>query len=138
MKLELSLSNLVTKAARVVTRDYQREVAHLGISPSQAGVVYIVGRVGPLSQVEIARLLHLDKTNVNAMVRKLERAGFLAFGSDPEDARKCIVALTASGKDLVVELNEIDRRVGLAYLELARDPAEAAAVRRYLEKIVFG
>lgn len=138
MKLDLSLSNLVTKAARVVTHEYQRELAHLGISPSQGGIVYILSRVGPSTQVEIARLLHLEKTNVNAMVRRLEAAGLLRIAKDPDDARKGLVDLTPAGRAMAAELTEIDRRVGQAYAEKAGDPAAAAVIRRFLEGIVFG
>lgn len=72
MKLNLSLSNLITKSARVVTHRYQRELAQFGISPSQGGIVYILSIVGGSSQVEIAKLLHLEKTNVNASYPKPE------------------------------------------------------------------
>jgi DNA-binding MarR family transcriptional regulator len=137
MKLELSLSNLVTKAARVVTRDYQKECAPLGVSPSQGGIVYVLARMGEATQVEIARVLHLDKANTNAMVRRLEAAGYLRILKDEKDGRKGLVSLTESGRALSLKLNEVDARVGAAYRKLAGDEQNEKAIREFLETIVF-
>jgi DNA-binding MarR family transcriptional regulator len=138
MKLQLSLSNLITKAARVVVHQYQRELAHLGISPSQGGVVYVLSLIGDSTQVEIARRLFLEKTNVNAMVRKLEKAGHVSIAKDLDDTRKSRVGLTETGRALAAELTEIDRKVGADYLALAGSPEEAIIIRRFLETILFG
>ena len=97
MKMDLSLSNLITKAARVVKHSYQREVMPSGISPSQAGKVYILNRLGSSSQVEIASVLHLDKANTNSMEKKLQSAGFIVLSRDPDDARKTIIELSDNG-----------------------------------------
>ena len=137
MKLNLSLSNLITKAARVVSHHYQRELLPFGISPSQGGIVYILSIVGTSTQVEIAKLLHLEKTNVNAMVKKLITKGFLKIEKDTGDARKSRVALTAKGADLAVKLTEIDRQVGLIYREMTGSSENAEIIRKFLEKIVF-
>ncbi|HEY1406548.1 MAG TPA: MarR family transcriptional regulator [Spirochaetota bacterium] len=137
-KLNLSLSNLITKSARVIVRHYQREVAGFGITPSQAGVVYILSVVGPSTQVEIAKRLHLEKTNVNAMVRKLERSGFIRIEKHGDDARKSEVALTTKGKTLAGKLVAIDEKVGKIYLGMAGSAANAKVIRAFLEKIVFG
>jgi DNA-binding MarR family transcriptional regulator len=137
MKLHLSLSNLITKASREVTRRYQREVAPFGITASQAGLVFFLDKTGPTCQMRLAEILHLDKTNVNAMVRKLEKNGFLVQERDPDDARRSRIALTAAGKTLAVELAAVDRRVGYDYNTLAGSPEAELAVRTYLEKIVF-
>ena len=138
MKIHMSIANLVTKAARVVVRRYQKEVGPLGISPSQAGIVFILGKIGPSTQVEIAGYLHLEKTNVNAMIKKLEAAGWVSVENDPQDARKKRNILTAAGRSLASELGKVDRRVADELLELTGDPEEAAVIRNFLERIVFG
>ncbi len=137
MTFHLSLSNLITKAAREVTRRYQREVAPYGITASQAGLIFFLGKTGPTCQVNLARILHLDKTNVNAMVRKLERAGLLVQEQDEGDARRSRIALTPEGKKLAGKLGEVDRRVGDDYNALAGNVDNEKIIREYLEKIVF-
>jgi len=137
MTFHLSLSNLLTKAAREVTRRYQREVAPYGITASQAGLIFFLGKTGPTCQVSLARILHLDKTNVNAMVRKLESAGFLVQEQDETDGRRSRIALTSKGKQLAGKLGEVDRKVGEDYNALAGNSGNEAIIREYLEKIVF-
>jgi DNA-binding MarR family transcriptional regulator len=137
MTFQLSLSNLLTKAAREVTRRYQREVAPYGITASQAGLIFFLEKTGPTCQVRLAQILHLDKTNVNAMVRKLEQAGFLVQERDEDDARRSRIALTPKGKKLAVKLGDVDRKVGDEFNALAGSAQNETIIREYLEKIVF-
>lgn len=137
MDYELTLCNLVTKAARVVQREYQAAVGTYGITAPQAGLVYFLALAGPCSQSELARLVKLDRATVNAMVRKLEARGLIALARDPEDRRRDVVSLAPAGRDLAPRLVEIDREMGQRYLELAGGPEAAGAVRCFLEAIVF-
>ncbi|HEY1406814.1 MAG TPA: MarR family transcriptional regulator [Spirochaetota bacterium] len=138
MKLNLSLCNLITKAARVTVHHYQRELAPYGITPSQGGVVYILSIVGGSTQVEIAKLLHLEKTNVNAMVKKLDTAGLVTVRKGNDDARKSEVVLTKKGEALAAKLVEADKKVEKIYLSLTGGAKNSAVIRDFLEKIVFG
>lgn len=135
--MDFTISNLITKAARVVTRDYQRECAPYCITPSQAGVVFILNMIGPSTQVEIAAALHLEKTNINAMVKKLTAAGLVEIKKIHKDCRKCHVFLTEEGQKLVIKLNQVDQKVAAKYFELADSPEQAREVVEYLKKIVF-
>lgn len=137
MKFQLSLSNLLTKAAREVTRRYQSEVAPYGITASQAGLVFFLDKTGPTCQVSLAEILHLDKTNVHAMIRKLEHKGILVQARDDTDARRSRISLTPRGTELAHRLAEVDRRVGEEFNALAGDARTEAVIRTYLEKIVF-
>lgn len=136
MRFHLSLSNLLTKAAREVTRRYQLEVAPYGITASQAGLIFFLDKTGPTCQVNLARILHLDKTNVNAMVRKLEKGGLLVQEQDEGDARRSRIVLTPKGLELANQLTEVDRRVGEEYNALAGNVKTETIIRTYLEKII--
>lgn len=137
-KFSLSLSNLITKSAREVTRHYQREVAQYNITASQAGLIFFLEKTGPSTQAELAKVLHLDKTNVNAMVKKLIQAGHIETARDSADQRKSLLELSENGRELAVKLQAVDDRVGEYYRKLAGNTKDEAAVRRFLEKIVFG
>lgn len=135
--MKLSLSNLITKASRVVIRDYQRECAPYNISPSQAGIVYTIYKTGSSSQVELAERLHLEKTNINAMVRKLSTAGLVEVQKVKEDGRKSRIVLTSLGQKLAENLILVDKKVAEKYLDMADSPEEAQIIIKFLEKIVF-
>ena len=138
MKFDLTLSNLITKSARVVTQHYQRELLQYGISPSQGGIVYILSIAGSSTQVKIAELLHLDKTNVNAMVKKLEKSGLITLEKDKNDARKSIINLTENGRSLAEKLKQADKAVSETYRKLTGNAKNEEIIRKFLEKIVFG
>lgn len=53
----------------------------------------------PLSQVAIGSLARLDRRDVTVTLAGLEEAGFVARTADPEDGRRNVVTLTASGRD---------------------------------------
>ncbi|MBN2342951.1 MAG: winged helix-turn-helix transcriptional regulator [Deltaproteobacteria bacterium] len=135
--VSMSISNLITKASRVVGQHYQRECAPLRITPSQAGIVWVLSLVGPRSQVEIASLLHLEKTNINAMVKKLQTAGLVTVQKTAEDARRTEVALTQKGNALSKKLYRVDERVNDIITSMVGSERDAKVIRRFLEKIVF-
>jgi DNA-binding MarR family transcriptional regulator len=137
MKLNLSLSNLVTKAARVIVRHYQKECAPLGITAPQGGVIYILNIIGPSAQVEVASVLHLEKTNINSMIKKLERSGIVKVQKDSTDSRKSMVALTAKGIEMAKKLNAIDKKVSAFYKSIAGNDKNIEIIKSFLEKIVF-
>ena len=136
-KLNLSMSNLITKAARVVVHHYQRELTPYGISPSQGGILYILSIVGGSTQVEIAKLLHLEKTNVNAMIKKLESAKLVQVNKISDDARKTEVSLTKKGQDLAVKLVEADKKVTRLIMQKNENAKDAEIIKKFLERIVF-
>jgi len=137
MEYDLSLANLITKSARVITRHYQREVARYSITASQGGVIYFLNLTGPSTQVELAKILHLDKTNVNAMVRKLEAAELIVVQKQSDDTRKSRVALSEKGRSLAKKLIEVDEKVDEYYRKLAGSERSAAIIKEFLRKIVF-
>lgn len=133
----MTISNLVTKAARVVGRYYQRECAPLGITPPQAGIVWVLSKAGPQTQVEIAGMLHLEKTNINAMVKKLVERGIVEMQKVPGDARKTAVCLTRRGKTLSRKLAQVDERVNSHFMQLMDSELDVAVVQRFLSRVVW-
>ena len=135
---KLTISNLITKTARVVGRRYQRECAPLGITAPQAGVVWALAEAGPKSQVELTEFLHLEKTNVNTMVKKLVDAEIVTLRKVPEDARKTLVCLTAKGKRLSKKLYKVDADVSARITDLIDNKSDEQIIRTFLERIFYG
>lgn len=134
--MNLSISNKITKAARVVSRDYQRACAPLGVSPSQAGILYTLYHRGPLSQVDLACALFLEKTNINAMVGRLRLAELVSVESQREDRRKTLVHLTEKGRELAEKLIQVDQQIAQRYKDLAKDSKEFQAMEQYLDRVL--
>jgi DNA-binding MarR family transcriptional regulator len=137
MSIPMTISNLLTKAARVVGRYYQRECAPLGITPPQAGIVWVLSKAGSQTQVEIAAMLHLEKTNINAMVKKLVEGGIVELQKVPGDARKTGVCLTGRGKILSRKLQQVDERVNSHFMQLMDSERDVAVVQQFLSRVVW-
>ena len=120
-----------------MTRRYQIEVASLGITAPQAGLLFFLDKAGPSCQSSLARILRLDKANVNSMVRKLEAKGLVRQERDEADARRSKIALTERGREMAPILDKADREVGKELEALAGGAREEAAIRAFLEAIVF-
>ena len=68
---------------------------------------------------QLAELLHLEKSSVSRMVRKLIECGELKETSDADDARIKPLSLTPKGRRTLAALHEFGRRqVGSALARL--------------------
>lgn len=137
MESDYSITNLLTKASRIITQTYQKALAPYDITPPQGGILWILNIKGDMPQVEIAKLLHLDKANVNSITKKLIDAGFIGTRRAKEDARKIEVYLTARGKKNVRNFIKIDQKISKEFSKIAGNKEELRIIKKYLEHIVF-
>jgi DNA-binding MarR family transcriptional regulator len=72
----------------------------LGISTQEWAALYHFTDQRPLSQVEAAKLLGMDRTSMVALIDELERKELVTRRQHSEDRRKNVIELTAAGHDL--------------------------------------
>lgn len=93
------------------------EIRHMGcirakgISPGQLGVLINLALTDtPPTQMELSRLLLVSKGNITAVLRTLERKGWVERKADPTDKRQKRIALTPKGravmKSIVPKISE--------------------------------
>ncbi len=80
----------------------KRMTATLGVTGLQRLVIRIVGRFPGVSAGQLAETLHLDPSTLTGVLRRLERARLLTRRSDPRDARRAVLGLSAAGRRLDV------------------------------------
>ena len=56
---------------------------------------------GHLSQTELSRMLLVNRANVTGLVDRMEKAGWVARGSDASDRRVNLIRITAEGRRLL-------------------------------------
>ena len=89
----------------------------------------------PITVSRLGADLGLSSGDVTALVDRLERHGMVRRARDHADRRRVHVSLTPKAEDLGAELLQpIAARIGQAVAAL--DPAELAAVERYLAAVV--
>ncbi|MEH6458555.1 MarR family winged helix-turn-helix transcriptional regulator [Chitinimonas sp. JJ19] len=114
--------------------DSARVYAALGISFEQRwfGVLNQLAINGSATVGELATTLRITHASVSQARQSLEKSMLVVSESDPEDARKKKIMLTAAGKKLVAELQPIWAAFDEAALELN---AEAGNVVASLNKL---
>jgi DNA-binding MarR family transcriptional regulator len=85
--------------------DFTARVAECTLSLSQGKLVRELEQ--PQSQRELARRLHYDPSNINALADSLEERGLIERRSDAADRRFRLLALTPEGERLRTKLEEM-------------------------------
>ena len=85
------------RAARAISRLYNRELRSGHIEITQFTVLMTLDRAGDVSQGRLGKLLALDSTSLTRMLRLLKNKGWTR-DKEGEDRRIRIIGLTAAGR----------------------------------------
>lgn len=108
----------LARIARALDRQSRGHV----LTPTQASVLAMAARLGPIRISELAELEGVNPTMLSRIVAKLEDEGLLHRHADPDDRRAALVEATAEGRALQQRLR--DERSRLLAEHLAGLPAE--------------
>jgi DNA-binding MarR family transcriptional regulator len=93
MRLLWSLDHELQSASK-------RMEATLGVTGPQRLVLRIVGRYPGISAGEVSAILHLHPSTLTGILKRLVERGFLDRRTDPDDARRALLHLTAKGRSV--------------------------------------
>jgi DNA-binding MarR family transcriptional regulator len=122
------------QAARHVSQIYDSHLAAEGLKTSQYSILAKLGRLGPLSINELAKLMVMDRTTLGRAVKPLERDKLLTIAAD-DDARRRKLKLTATGETRLKAAAARWREAQKEF-ELAFGPPNAADLRTALRRVV--
>ena len=106
----------------------------LGLSPRAWGVLSTLAESGPLTQIELATTMAVDRTAMVYLLDELEEQSLVERVRHPRDRRAFLIHLTDSGQD-------VRRRAAAALAGAADtlltplDPAEREQLNRLLAKV---
>lgn len=89
---------------RIEQMYYEQAFARFGIGSGHYSCLLCLFREQGLTQEEISRRLHLDKTTVARALQKLERLGYIERRIAPHDRRAYGVYLTEQGLGLKTDI----------------------------------
>ncbi len=110
---DLILVDDIRAASRLMVRELgfmEQTLAATEYPPSAVHTILEIGARGPMTSVQLAEILHLEKSSVSRMVRKLIECGELKEASDAEDARIKPLSLTPKGRRTLAALHDFGRR----------------------------
>jgi MarR family transcriptional regulator, transcriptional regulator for hemolysin len=101
---------LLSRASHVLTTELTAALEELGISP-RANAVLAAAMTGEHTQIELARMVGLDKTTMVVTLDELQRAGLAERTPSATDRRARVITVTSAGKRKVREADRITERV---------------------------
>ena len=110
---DLSLVDDIRAASRLMVRELgfmETTLAATDHPPSAVHTILEIGLRGPLTAMQLGAILHLEKSSVSRLVRKLIDSGELQETIDPGDARSKPLCLTAKGRKTLAALHAFGRQ----------------------------
>lgn len=130
------LRYLVLAAQREGNRALSRELAPLGLTPSQFEIILVLAQYGPLSLRELGELIVCETGSPSRIVDTLVRRGYVERTPHLVDRRALVLMLTPVGSELVPRLQQIERAIDEGARALL-DPEDlsglSVALRTYLK-----
>lgn len=122
-----------------ITRLLRRSPLPGDLSPVSASALYTLAHHGPSRLTALAAAEHVTQPAMTQVIARLEAAGLVSRGADPDDGRVVVVDITDAGRDLsarrraarAVVLAEITERLpddDVAALQAAVGALERIAV----------
>lgn len=100
----------LSRASRTLDARLAANLARLGLTTGQLGVMEALMHLGPLSQGELGRKLLRSGGNVTTVIDNLERRRLVARRRNPEDRRVVTVGLTSAGLRLIEKVFPVHAR----------------------------
>jgi DNA-binding MarR family transcriptional regulator len=125
------LSILHGHNARALAAMYTKQ---FHISAAQWRVLTVIGRHAPASAGDVARFSSLEPDKITRAVDSLVKLGLVHRRLDPRDLRFVILSLTAKGKRVNEQIQQVRNAMELEFVS-ALTPAEAEALYGLLDKL---
>jgi DNA-binding MarR family transcriptional regulator len=108
--LNNNLCWLLSRASDALNTELTAALEKLGVSP-RAQCVLASAATGEHSQIELARMVRLDKTTMVVTLDELEAKGLAERRPSPTDRRARVIAVTPAGARKVREAEKISDRI---------------------------
>jgi DNA-binding MarR family transcriptional regulator len=125
---------LMIKLGRITTHRFTEALEPFGIRPRHVAALIELRDRGELTQQSLCGQLHLDPTNLVAILNELEQRGYATRRRDPEDRRRHLVEVSNKGIAVIEKVSEVMDGVEDELLD-GFDPAEREQLQGLLTSI---
>src|SRR3954454_18451280 len=125
---------LMIKLGRITQHRFSEALEPFGIRPRHLAALIELRDRGELTQQSLCGQLHLDPTNLVAILNELEQKGFATRRRDPGDRRRHLVEVSKKGIAVIDKGSEV-MDGGEAELLDGLDPAEREQLEGLLTTI---
>src|SRR4051812_6649464 len=125
---------LMIKLGRITQHRFTEALEPFGIRPRHVAALIELRDRGELTQQSLCGQLHLDPTNLVAILNELEQKGFATRRRDPGDRRRHLVEVSKKGIAVIDKVSEVMDGVEAELLD-GLDPAEREQLEGLLTTI---
>jgi DNA-binding MarR family transcriptional regulator len=98
---------LMIKLGRITVHRFAEALEPFGIRPRHVAALIELRDRGELTQQSLCGQLHLDPTNLVAILNELEERGFATRRRDPDDRRRHLVEVSKKGVAVLEKVSEV-------------------------------
>src|SRR3954468_17852904 len=98
---------LMFKLGRITAHRFTEALEPFGIRPRHVAALIELRDRGGLTQQSLCGQLHLDPTNLVAILNELEERGYATRRRDPEDRRRHLVEVSKKGIAVIDKVSEV-------------------------------
>ena len=112
-----ALPQILIKLARQLSTLNNQYLDHLGLGPGQAAILKTISSNYGVTEVELSRILKIDKSTVSRAVKRLVEAGYVQKKQNPKDLRSHHLLATKMAEAFDSLFEYVDKSVAKALLE---------------------
>jgi DNA-binding MarR family transcriptional regulator len=127
---------LLNKGAQKVREVYEETLKPFGLTGRHAGVLFIVQEKGSITQQEIGKCAHIDRTTMVDVVDDLEKLGLVERKANPTDRRSHSIFLTRKCRESLPSIEKLCSKAENDFLECLTEKEHKELVR-ILRKLVL-
>ena len=98
---------LMIKLGRITMHRFTEALEPFGIRPRHVAALIELRDSGELTQQTLCGQLHLDPTNLVAILNELEQRGYATRRRDPQDRRRHLVEVSKKGIAVIEKVSEV-------------------------------
>jgi DNA-binding MarR family transcriptional regulator len=122
---------LMIKLGRITMHRFSQALESFGIRPRHVAALFELRDRGELTQQSLCGQLHLDPTNLVAILNELEERGYATRRRDPQDRRRHLVEISRKGLAVTEKVSAVMDSVEADLLE-----GFSASEREELERLL--
>jgi DNA-binding MarR family transcriptional regulator len=125
---------LMIKLGRITNHRFAEALEPFGVRPRHVAALIELRDHGELTQQSLCARLHIDPTNLVAILNELEQRGLATRRRDPEDRRRHIVEVSKKGLAMIEKASKAMDGVEEELLE-GLEPAEREQLEQALASV---
>jgi MarR family transcriptional regulator for hemolysin len=132
---ETSAGYMTNWAARLFTRELERQLAPTGIAPAYMPILFALAGGRVMTQKALAQRAAVEQPTMAQTLKRMERDGFAVRRPDPDDKRSALVSLTPKAAALIETVETVVTRINAVALA-PLDGAERELFLALMHRIV--